>query len=189
MSKMYADLERNSLADGKVTSAEIEALIQSLGEHTSKLSKSAVHDVDMFMRRVAKLDASTPNGKAPPSKKIRPLRALANTATLKLAGLAWTLVKGHLFIGGVGAYGYSKKSQWRGTMAMVCASWLLFKQWELARASGQNWLKHKMQLMVWQSMIRMLSLPIDIPVWIVKKINAGVRSKKSQKKNEKHRVT
>ena len=185
MSKAYAELERNSLANGKITQAEIEDMIQSLGEHTSKLPKSAVHDIEMFMRRVAKLDASTSNGKASPAKKVRPLRALANKVTLKLAGLAWTLAKGHLFIGGVGAYGYSKKSEWRGTMAMVCASWLLFKQWELARASGQNWLKHKMQLMVWKSVIRMLSLPIDIPVWIVKKINAGMRSKKSQK-NEKH---
>lgn len=177
--KTYVDLERTSLANGKITQAEIEDMIQSLGEHTSQLPKSAMDDIEKFMRRIAKLDASTSNGKAPPAKKIRPLRALANTVTLRLAGLAWTLAKGHLFIGGVAAYGYSKKNEWRGTMAMVCASWLLFKQWELARASGQNWLKHKMQLMVWQSMIRMLSLPIDIPIWIVKKINAGImRSKK-----------
>ena len=90
-----------------------------------------------------------------------------------------------MFIGAVGAYGYHTKKEWKGKIAIACASWMLFTQWDLARKSAQNWLKHKVQLTLWQFMIRLLALPIDVPIYIIKKINAGVRSHKT-KPGEKH---
>jgi hypothetical protein len=174
----HASLERDILRDGTVTHAEIRNAIESIGTSPKPqaVPKSVQRDIQKFTRRVAKLESSLDDRSAPTAKQLRPLRILARTLTWKLADIAWTLAKGHMFIGTVGAYGYHTKKEWKGKMALVCASWMLFTQWDLARKSAQNWLKHKVQLTLWQVMIRLLALPIDVPIFLIKKINAGVRS-------------
>lgn len=182
-SPTYASIERDVLRNGIVTQSEIRDAIQIIGTppKPQTVPKNVQRDIEKFTRRISKLESSLNDSSAPTAKQLRPLRILARTLTWKLAGIAWTLAKGHMFIGAVGAYGYHTKKEWKGKVAMVCASWMLFTQWDLARKSAQNWLKYKVQLTLWQVMIRLLALPIDVPIYIIKKINAGVRSTSSKK--------
>lgn len=190
-SPTYASLERSVLRNGIVTQTEIRNVVETIGTPPKSKTrvqkrvhwdKSVERDIERFTRRISKLESSLENGNAAPTaKQLRPLRILARKLTWELAGIAWTLAKGHMFIGVVGAYGYHTKKEWKGKIAIACASWMLFTQWDLARKSAQNWLKHKVQLTLWQLMIRLLALPIDIPIWLVKKINAGVRSTYAKK--------
>lgn len=184
----YLSLERDVLRNGTVTHAEIRDAIETIGTSPKPhvVPRSVERDIERFTHRISKLESSLENGNtAPTTKQLRPLRILARKLTWQLAGIAWTLAKGHMFIGAVGAYGYHTKKEWKGKIAIACASWMLFTQWDLARKSAQNWLKHKVQLTLWQVMIRLLALPIDVPIYIIKKINAGVRSHKT-KPGEKH---